>query len=181
MNKETQEFYKNTRNYFHKAMVDLRELDESINSLNDMADAVYALREIDNYIEKLRKEMNKYSETYQTAACLMLISRHRKAFKTEYCSAKKETRISTGVPSKSTKPKEYQALLEYLGVPQKVIDDGLLAVHWPNFSTWITERQKKGEPRPPGLGEQSPHFELGVRTRKSILEESEVESNEVPF
>lgn len=171
MNKESKELYEETKRYFTKRVLAHQKLEQNTASLEDCVDAVYAIRESVNYLEQVRKDLEKLSGILQQVTCISLISRHKKSYKTDYCTATKKSSVSYGIPTKKKEPEKYVELMSSLGIPADVIRDELVRVHWPAFKEYCANLQEKGEQPPVGIdpSKGTAHFSLSIRRNRDIL------------
>lgn len=179
MNESSKELYSETKTFFTKRIMELKEL-ENVNNLDDCIDAIYSIRETVAYLEALRKQLEAVSEEFQTVVCMSLLTRHKKSHSTEYCTGVKRSTLSYNIPTKKKEPEEYCALMEFLNIPPDVIRQELVRVHWPAFREYATGLISKGIEPPIDPSKKTPHFGVTIRKKKDILA-PEREEEQTPF
>jgi hypothetical protein len=159
----------------------------------ELADAAYALREIETFLEEARKKIKSEKEFAEHMACAVTTQVYQtaEAIRTEYCTAKPDVKMVVTVPSRSKDPEKYAAMMEYLEVPRVLWDSGeehaVVKAHWPGLVAHLDKLQAQGKPLPPGIDPNKtyPNYKLIIRGKKrpdGIADEPvQPELQETPF
>ena len=121
-------------------------------SKEDLVDFAFVLREMGKLADDIRKECVLAKDTAERLVCLIWITNNDEAeliVRGKYGSGTPNIRLMSSLPKQSTSPKEYNALMTYLGI--KVSDNELVRPHWPAMTEHITALARAGKPLPPGI------------------------------
>jgi len=158
--------------------VDL-EVRRKLNGCADIethVDAAYALREISEFADALRKKANATKQTAESLA-IMINTANGSAdtIRTEYCTASTDVKTLVSIPTRSKKPEEFGKLMDWLGVPEPLHSGGDRAVvepNWPGLIEHINKALAEGRPLPPGVDPNKTYSEskLIIKRRKGVTE-----------
>ena len=171
MNSQSKNLYSETQKYFNSRIPKMQELFESATTLDEITDTIYAIRDSVEYLENIRKELNKIKYQLEQMACVAILARNEKSCCTEYCCGTKRMSQDFSIPTKKKDPKRYNELMATLGIPQQVTDRELVRVHWPAFKEYCAELQERGENPPAGIDPKNGHpcYSVAIRKKKDIL------------
>lgn len=157
-----------------RALMGVEEAIKTASDEADMADIAYALREIADFADHIRKQCNVQQKLAEKMACVLTvcITQSAEPIRTEYCTATPDVRPIVSVPRRSTHPKEFEALMNYLGVPKRLWEGGDHAVvkpHFPGLVDLLAKEQQDGKPLPPGIDPNKVYqdYKLNIRKRKA--------------
>lgn len=159
-------------------------------SVKELTDAAYAYREMEKYIDDIRKEVKATRERCEKTAALIHLRDlgvTSDKIETEYCSARINTRQMSSIPTFERKPEEYNKLMDFLGVDHNLRDQGkiltdqgeieteVVKVNWQGFTDLLTRLAANGFPLPDGIDTKATFIEysLHIRKRKGVLEDNE--------
>jgi len=196
MNQTVRELYIDVRDFHHKLLRVLPEIEQEIKSGSDekeMADLAYAMREIARLCDDARKRCEQKKRLAEQLACALTIAVTQSAepIRTEFCRASPKMRSIVSVPRRSKEPEKYAELMKYLGVPEHLWQGGEHAVvntHWPGLMDLLAAKQERGEPLPPGIDPNKtyPEYTLVIHGYQSpaggaVEDDDGVLTEEVPF
>lgn len=200
--------YREIRELHARLTVDLTALERSLKDETDEkehADTAYALREIAEFADAIRKQSEFVKVLSERMACMLTIAIHQTAepIRTEFCTASPKVRTVVTVPSRRKSPEQFASLMTFLGVPRHLWEGGEHAVvetHWPGLIEYLGKLQAEGKPLPPGIdpnktiaqyslmirGKKSPNGELGRAAPMGAGEEADADAKqqvgeEIPF
>lgn len=145
---------------------------QGLESLSDLADRVYCLRETGRALEELVKSINKLRERFENLIAVTYIAMGPSApdkIETEHVTVSLEAALGTAVPKKGTDV--YLDMLRFLNVPEEVINHGVLSVEYPGWCSYYTAMQSRGLELPEHI---APHLKtydfvkVKIRKRKSL-------------
>lgn len=150
-----------------------REIAES-NPLNQgiRADVAYCLREVHQWADDLRKEAASLRELLDQLICVQWVQEGQndpenqaRSVRGRFALATPNVRMAAVVPSKSKDEEGYNKVMSGLGVPQELVEAGVLSAHWVRLGEWLSERMSKGEPLPEGvdLNKTQPVYSTALR------------------
>lgn len=180
MNPKLVAIYKQAR-AIHEAYVqadgELRRFLSTCPNTEDQADAAYALREIADMVDEVRKMANSTGELAQRFACIIAgATGNPEPIRTEYCTATPDVKPIASVPRQSSDPEGYALLMEHLGIPRAMWDRGddksVVKPNWPGMMSYLAEQMKQGKPLPPGIDPDKTYSEyrLLIRKKKGVGE-----------
>ncbi len=172
MNEKTKKYYLETREYFNKQTTQLQALEADTVSVEDCVDAIYAIREAEELIDDVKKTYSSLSRKLQEAVHLILLSRHKKSFSTDFCTGTRKSKVIYGLPTKRKEPKKFASLMAKLGIPEDLVDKEVIRPHWPGLVEYFQELNTQGLPQPEEVDttKQSATLEITIRRKKGILE-----------
>lgn len=172
------EYYKLVKHTHAELYKSCKELFESVGSctdLKELVDYAYAFRDASKLLEDCAKEARKAQKRAADIACVLWVqasatSEQDDTVKTEYCSGTPQVKFAGRVPRPGTS--EYDELLRYLGMPDDLVNSGVMRTHWPSFVDYLTRRAEEGKPLPPGVNPETtyPVYELRLRKVKCVDE-----------
>ncbi len=131
-------------------------------AMGHYADQGLLCREMEEFADELRKEAKARKELVgkliaAKAAQETLGGNPVTCVKGTLGMALPETKLQGRPPERDTA--EYFQFLRHLGVPEKLLQDGMpLKVDWKGLTEYLSERAEKGEPVPPGITKTYPLF-----------------------
>lgn len=154
-----------------KMAVDLEQKVIACGSVPDQADASLAAREAAKAMEHCSKQLRRL-EYLSTQVCCALWASTPSAqkIKTEYCSASPSVVHKPVVPSFTRSNEKYKEAMRGLGVPDAVIESGMLNFHWKRLCEHVTSLTEQGLPPPPGINilDTAPKFTLNARSNGKL-------------
>lgn len=172
--------HNDTMKFHSHSYVRLGELDQVIKRINDMkelADCVYALREIIALLDDAKSTATRLKDYCERVACVLWVKADNpKPISTAWCSGTPDLKTMASLPKKSTDPDAYYALTRHLGIPDEVAKLDAARVHWPGFVEYLTKLTSEGRPLPPGIdpNQTYPVYSLSVRKRRELTFEQEL-------
>lgn len=129
--------------------------------LGELVDLGWAMREIHDAADDLRKEAKAKMELVGRVVAM----RAAQADVNNEGIGTIHGRVASGLPDVRTEPKiprpgtpEYLALCEYFGIPRDVAEAGVLAPHYVKLGEWVSNLNRDAKPLPPGLLGTYPKF-----------------------
>ena len=181
---------------FQETMTAVTSLEASINrtptpeqliqgpgdSLANLTDAIYAVRESYKLIDNLRKQVDKANKQLQQTACVLYLesspSQQAEFSDTgavigEYASGKPKTNTSVESLKRVKSPELYDRFCrEVLGVTnESLIEAGAVEVHYRYFGEWITQQLSEGYVKPDVMDQLKTYneFEFSVTKKRGLL------------
>ena len=131
-------------------------------SNEDMVDIGYLLRETENMLNEMRKEVKVRKEL---CGSLIAYNRTKDAVADPSINMKVTGKIATGTPDvkmQAALPKkgtpEYLQFCDHLGVPRSVAEAGVLKLDWNQVTEFCTQQLADGKSIPQGLGKKYPQY-----------------------
>lgn len=122
--------------------------------MEELADLTYALREVFNYIDDMRKEISKTKQACERIACVLWSHKSDgDPIRTPYCTGTPKVKMMASLPNKRREPEKYAALMTHLGIDPSLWkgENDAVRVHWPGFVEHMTALAEKGLPLPAGI------------------------------
>lgn len=141
----------------------------------ECADLAYALREIRELAEDIRKRCDAHGRTAQASACMLqIVDGKADSIKTDFCTATPTCQTIVAIPKKASDPEGFTALMRHLNVPDDLWKDrehAALSVNWPGLVELLSQQQAQGLPLPPGIDPNKTHseYKLRILSRKPIV------------
>lgn len=154
------------------AQVEVDALIHSSADEKEQADTAYALRQIEDLADEIRKNCKKQGELAQRMACMIVgTAGGSTIIRTDHVSATCDIRPIVSIPRRSTHPEEFAELMRYLKVPDELWkpgDHAAMQPHWPGLVDLLSRRQAAGLPLPPGIDPNKtwPKYALILRGKK---------------
>ena len=163
------ELYKDCMTLFNKWTTRMQELESS--SITDSLNTGYTIRESVEYINEIKKSLEKFSSKIQAALCLTLLEQGTKSAKTEYTTGVVNVKMSATPPKLSSNPEEYTCLMKHLNIPEEVYSRELVRIHYPAFEKNCTDLAGEGR-TPPGISTKGMRGlpKINFRKKKGVLE-----------
>lgn len=142
-------------------------MSEPATRLEDMADKLFALREISKRLKELKTIVDAEDKKLVGVLTLVCLASSHGDFKvrTQYVTAEPDVEMATRVPTK--KEPVYEEFLKFLGIPDEVIAHGVVSVDFMGWKSLYTAMQSRGQELPPTLKEACKEYtETIVKTRK---------------
>ncbi len=195
--------YKKIKSAYGQSIVDLETIQQDILGLvktpenpdgfisaEDQADYAFALRECEELLDRMIKNVRKAKNMASKSACITCFSDMIDKITTDHCTAVPREKFAFQYPSKRRyDPETYDTLMEALGIPLDVYGRELVRLHWPNFQAYCNELTSAGHPIPAGLdpNKQISEYDLQIRRKSGIQIDDEEkvldpeECNDTPF
>lgn len=147
--------------------------------LSEMADTAFVLKEVAALADHIRKECNRelalLSQIF-TAMWAMSPEVDGKAVSTDYCTVYPDPVKRAAIPSFTKSPDEYALLMRDIGIPENVIKDGLVMLHWDRYGDYLTNLERTGAPPIEGSRAQRLYteFRLRIRRKRGVVPSSPV-------
>jgi len=126
-----------------------------------MCDIGYLLRELENLFDDWRKDCKARKELIGKILAFNVTQASLNG-STETCvrgllaTGTADVKIRAKLPAKGTD--EYMAVLKHFGIPETLVQAGVLKLDWDGVSGLATKQAQDGKPMPPGLGETFPEY-----------------------
>jgi hypothetical protein len=191
MNDILKEIYKECRDVHEKLMRKVLDLKAGFptDSEKDLADTAFALREAEEHLDAIRKDIKAVGELAEKHCCVKYLTNPKyianpakaEPVRTDYCTASPDMAVCASVPTFKKTPEQYQLLMDFLGVDPNCRDQGeiemedgtiadteVLRVHWPGFQSLCTRLQRQGIALPDGINPDATYtlYKLRIRQRK---------------
>jgi len=147
-------------------------------SQEDRADLVYFMKQLADSWDDLRKEANKIREVLDNIMGTVWVAdslngkTKQKSVKGTIGLVTPKMKITPKIPSPRTEPTKYGMMLKDLGVTNdEVIERGVLRLHWPSMTEWLTELAEQGKPAPKGVDADATDskYTSSVRKRADVV------------
>jgi len=149
--------------------VQLKRIAESAD-LREIADDIYALKEVEKLLEDARKEIKGISEDLIRQGChLYVLAGDGDPIRTEYCTASPDAKPTVKLPKKDSP--EYQQLMDYFGVPK----DAPFSPDWNKMIERVEADLAEGKPCPKGCDPSKMYIlpKMVIRKKRPILDDGE--------
>lgn len=178
-----QELYRTIKAAHEAAVKTIAKLETDIQaacqgSKEECADIAYALREVREFAEDIRKRADALGRTSQAAACMLALAEaNAQSIGTEYCSAALMCKTIVDMPKQKTDPEAFANVMHHLGVPESLWnlaktgkEHCVIAPHWPGLMELLSEQTAQGLPLPKGIdpNKSFTEYSLRIRGRKSV-------------
>jgi hypothetical protein len=143
--------------------------------LQELADAVYVLRELEELIDDARKQIARLKDVAENRACVIWVSgQDAKPIRTPYCTATPKMTFHHPEIKRKNDPEAYDALMASMGVPKEIAEKELLRTHWPTFSGYLGDLAAEGKPFPAGIdpAKTKPIYRLTIRKTEMPIGET---------
>lgn len=136
----------------------------------DMVDIGYLLREMENILDELRKEVKARKEltgkliAFERVQAFVEDSSIDMTVRGSLASGTPDVKQLPELPKKGTP--EYGQLLAYFGATEAQIQQGALKPDFKVIAELCTQRAADGLPNPPGIGKTFPSYETVYRKCK---------------
>ena len=185
-----QECYADAKAAHEAVYIKLQKLRQTFPELpiEELADAAYALRESEKYLEDTRKELKATAQTIERFCCLKYLTdaSNTEPIRTEYCTATPDMQTCAKIPKRKDNPAAYEAMMKWLGIDPLLWDYGeietengiedteVVSVHWPGFTALLGRLAANGLPLPDGVEVDATYhlYKLRIRKRKAVGENS---------
>lgn len=149
-------------------------------SLEELADMAYAMREIAKFADELRKQAARVQDTAGKLACLYWSERQQmEPIKTQHCTGTPEVGLMVAIPHKRNDPEKYAAFIDWLGIPREVAvlndpsnkdEHAPVDLHYNGVCEYLTKRLATGGDMPPGVDLEKTYsvFNLRLRKKKAV-------------
>lgn len=157
-------------------LVALRErVQASGGDSGELVDCSLVLRQVAQLADDLRKEAEGTQRLLDKVCCAVWVREHQNDTRAKpdgiagtLGKGHPQVKMVSVLPKKRTD--EYRALMKHIGVPEKLVESGLVSVHWPSMQDMLMERAASGAPMPPGINPDKtyPDFRMDVRSRTDL-------------
>lgn len=140
-------------------------------SIENQVDYVFALRETEELLERMLKNVKKVKRLASKQACITCVMDTIEKVETEYCTGKLNEKFAFVYPNRRRENQEnYDTLMEALGIPVDVYSKELVRIHYPAFQAYCNELVSAGYTTPAGIdpNKQIPDYDFAVRRRKGV-------------
>ena len=149
-----------------------RKQNEKELNLFELVDADYALREILQVVDDIRKDIEKERRMVEAKTGMACMTAEKDLeIKTWYCSAKVISELIPSLPRRTTDPETYDKFMRFFGVKKKFLEFDLLRIHFPNLMNWYSHSWlASGKPEIPGIQTKDHNviYKLLIRKKKDI-------------
>jgi hypothetical protein len=139
-------------------------------SLEDLADAAYCCRLIEDTADDIRKRTAETGQLCQRIACALAVATEQvDSIRTDYVTATPDVKMIASIPRRSTHLEQFAALMAHFGVPASAWEGGEHAAvqpHWPGVMERINRDLAAGKPLPPGVDPDKTYPEYRLLMRK---------------
>lgn len=172
--------YKTTRHAHDDGYKSIVELTRDMSArkppdVNELADAIYALDQVEKLADSLRKEAKKVRDHLDKIMCAVCVEQELSVVKTEHCAATPSLKMVAPLPSKSKDPEHYAQLMEFFGIKRELWDTPVgvaspVQLHYPGMVDFVSDQLVSGKPIPPGIDPNKtyPVFRVSVRKLKDV-------------
>lgn len=176
MNSTAQKIYRESKAVSEQLLILLRQL--SGNAPSEMnpiwhADVSYSLRESEEQIESLLKEIRKCRKLVNTVGVLLCTTSMIEKVTTEYCTATPTSKIIYTYPAKRRDNyMMFDRLMLELGIPETVAQAELVRPHWPAMQEHFQQLLAEGKNVPGGVDPNKTfnEYDFSIRKKKGVLE-----------
>ncbi len=138
----------------HTAVTGLsKQLDVTLRtqpSLEEIADAGFALKKAEELLEDIRKNLTTRRQFWERVMCMGWMKRNTgEPIRTEHCTVSPKVSFAAVLPRRGSP--EYADMLRDLGVSDEVRDKELLKPATSGFMTEVSRRMEEGEDLPPWM------------------------------
>ena len=178
MKQNTIEYYKLVKELHAALYQKMKGILEEVSKCNDLVeltDYTYAFRDASKLLEDSAKDARKAQKRASDIACMLWVQQSTNGayldnIPTEFCTGTPQVKMAGRVPRPDTA--EYNELLRFLGMPEDLVNSGIMRTHWPSFVDYVTRLSEEGKPLPPGVDPKTtyPIYELRLRKTKSVDE-----------
>lgn len=157
----------------YRCMRRLEEITKTCSDMSEQADTAYGMNECIKLLEDTRKHARRIKETAEKIGCAVWIKDggDTKNIKTEYVTATPDIKMIASIPKQSTQPEAYNALMDWLQVPEEARENDAIRPHWPGLVSHISDLAQQGKPLPPGIDFEKtyPQYSFSpIRGRKEL-------------
>lgn len=144
---------------------------------SELADTAFAMREISQLADHIRKRAEAIQALAEQLACMLALrDMDGEAIRTDYVTATPHVQQVARVPN-SREPERYRLFMEHLGVPEELwhrptTDHDVLEkkeivrLHWPGVLQYLTECAEQGLPVPPGMKSDLTYAKYSLRMKR---------------
>jgi len=164
---EKYELMKQVHANVYETLADLRANLQNNQTMENITDQILCLREIAKLAEDLRKEATKLQQTAERVICILWVTQKcGEPIQGEYATGTPDVKQAASLPKRSREPEKYAKLMKHIGISDEQIDSGLLSLHWPSFTEYLSTLIAEGKPLPPGIDPDKTYPIYTLRLRK---------------
>lgn len=148
-------------------------------TIGNCADVSLVLKRCASLEDDVRKETNRVTEHAMLIATGLWMQQGTGAkIKGELCSAYVDPRVTFKMPRRSQDPSGYAAACEFFGVPENLVDSGLLDFRYDGVRDFVTKHVASGFGMPKALEGYGliNQFGLSCRERKDVVLDKKADS-----
>jgi len=174
--------YEKIRNNYVETYTLVSQLRDDIKSgqftLEEMASILQVMRKSSKFLDDLRKELDGVAVIFEQVCCIRYTQKYINApnavepIRTTLTTATPQVSMRAKIPKLRDDPKQYFALMKYLGISEENAKTEIFRVHWPSLNARLSALAEEGKPLPPGLSPDDtyPAYAVKVRPRRNIDE-----------
>lgn len=147
------------------------ELIKSKNLKNEeLCDFGFICRELENVFDELRKEVKARKElcgqiiAYRLVQASVMDPTIKMKVQGQFATGTPDVKMQMELPQKFTE--EYYQITDYLEVPRKIAESGVLRLDWKKVTELLTQLMNDGKKIPTGFGKKYPVYVTIYRRRK---------------
>ena len=162
--------YEHLKRLYTQTYEEIAQLRDRLPNLKveEVADAAMVLKRIADFADDLRKESIRVMQHAERLACAVWANNlQTEPIRGEYVTATPDIKYSASLPKQSQDPKAYSELMDFMGVGHELVDTGLLTLHWPKFTEWLSVQIAEGKPLPPGVDPEKLYPVYKLKKRKT--------------
>ena len=154
-------------NTLYTEIADTRE-EMKTKSPEELTDIGFICKKMYEQIDDIRKEVDRLKEFAEKLACLKAVTEEKMTLRGNLATGTPDVSMSANLPHPRKNPEAYQALCDYFGIPDGMVQNDLFRFHWPSFKEFFTKLMSEGKPVPPGieLDKTHAHYKLKYREKK---------------
>ncbi len=140
-------------------------------SLGDLVDMGYLCREIEKFMEELRKEIKFRKELCGKVISLAIAKQNLndpgkvvERIEGELATGTPDVKLQAKLPNRGTE--EFHKLLEFLDIPKEMAESKCFKLSWNGMTDLVTQLAEEGKPLPPGVEKSWPIYTTTFRRRK---------------
>lgn len=165
----------------HQAIYNLAiELRDSVNKgqipNEEAVDIAFLLREMADYLDDLRKEMNKVRVIIEKVTCMRWMqtslnddpTKSAQSIQGDLAVGTPHLKMAATLPNRHKDPEAYVKFMNQIGVSGEALKRDMVRVHWPLVIDYFTDLSEQGKPLPNGIDTSRtyPLYSLRLRERK---------------
>jgi hypothetical protein len=175
MKSEVKDLFIRIKKHYQSLIMELESIKVSLKSdtISDLVDTVYALREAHKYSDDARKEIERIRFLAAKFACLYCFEHAHDKINTNWCTGTPKETLTFNYPAKRYKDAErYDTLMKALGIPEEVYTQELVRIHWPNFQEYCQKLLAVGKNPPCGIkiDDSNETYDFTIKKKREIDE-----------
>jgi len=136
----------------------------------ELCDFGFICRELENVFDELRKEVKARKELCGQIIAYRLVQKSiedptiKMKVQGQFATGTPDVKMQAQLPQKFTD--EYYQITDYLEVPRKVAESGVLRLDWKKVTELLTKLMNDGKKIPDGFGKKYPSYTTVYRKKK---------------